>query len=417
SSSSSSSSSNHDEAILEGLKPHQNLKKLVIYWFRGEKLPSWVMTDGLCMTLPNLVEIRLQGCGRCKQVPSFRQLPFLRCLSLVYLESVEYMETSPHGLQSSQPPTPSSSETFFPSLQELELVGMNNLKGWWEGIFDQSSHCHLLSLSFPYLTKLRIKDCTNLASFPLSPNVEELILKNVNINLTVLKKLTSSVIGTTSEYSSKLKTLSVDEVEDLISLPEECLGHITSLEIQDTMLLNTSRLEDVFKRLSSLNCLMFTDCKRMTSISEGMHHLTSLESLVLQNCEELDLSVNEPLEEGKPWKALKSIRSLHFNNIPKMVHLPSGLQHLTGLRALRISFNHNLVMLPQWIGCFSSLEYMHLCCCLKLTCLPEEFGKLTTLNTLEIMQCPVLTKRCRYPTSSDWHKIQHVPVLVLSVKN
>ncbi|XP_074321759.1 putative disease resistance protein RGA3 [Silene latifolia] len=418
--------SSHDEAILEGLKPHKNLKKLDLSWYRGQKLPSWAIADSLCRTLPNLVEIRLLHCGSCQQVPSFSQLPFLRCLRLVGLRRVEYIERSLLGIES--PPLPST-ESFFPSLQELELRAMANLKGWWEeteliecnGKGKLTCYSSQRTSSFPLLEKLRIENCKNLASFPLSPNVKNLVLSNVKKELTVLKKLSgcsaeSNHVGSSvsvSEYSSKLTTLSVDEVEDLISLPEECLGHITSLEIQNRELLNTGILEEVFKRTSILRCLKLTDCRSLTSISVGLEHLTLLESLVIHNCGELDLSQDPQLVDGMPWKALNSLRLLEFHSIPKLLHLPSGLQHLTRLRSLKLSFNENLETLPKWIGCFSSLAYMRLFGCPLLTCLPDEFCKLTSLNELEIVDCRELTTRCRGSTGSDWPKIEHIPLLTV----
>ncbi|KAK9667853.1 hypothetical protein RND81_13G015600 [Saponaria officinalis] len=333
------------------------------------------------------------------------------------------MESSQHGLQS----PPLSTETFFPSLQELALVGMFRLKGWWEDVeaidsSDQEEAQHQLSAlspSFSSLAILRIEDCMDLRNFPLCPNVEKLALNNVN-KLAMLKKLTSfTVSGTVGpsvsipQYSSKLKTLSVDKVEDLISLPEECLGNITSLEIKDSMFSNTSKLEEVFKRLFSLRSLKFTDCLRLESVSKGLEHLTSLSSLFIQNCSQLDLSQSNGVEDGMPWKALNSLFSLEFEKVDNLVHLPSGFRHLTNLRSLRISRNFRMVELPEWISCFSSLQYMELYDCFSLACLPREFGKLATLNELKIVQCPNLTDRCQGPTGRDWPKIQHIPLVTV----
>ncbi|XP_074266086.1 uncharacterized protein LOC141588548 [Silene latifolia] len=346
------------------------------------------MTDNLCMTLPNLVEIHFHCFQNCRQVPSYSQLPFLRCLALGSLESVEYMEMSPHGIQSSP-----STQTFFPSLQELDLRCMKNLKRWWdetevkdcidkEKISLKQSHLCPPSLLFSNLELLHIEDCPNLATLPLCTNVRQVILNKFNKQLNVLKKLSSSTVysdagssATIPECSPRLKSLSVDDVDYLISLPEEHLGHITSLAIQDSNLLNICRLKEVFKQLSSLTHLKFSMCESLTLVSEGLEHLTLLNSLSFQDCGELDLSQNKGLEDGMPWKAL------------------------------------NRLQLPQWISCFSSLESMQLYDCPKLTCLPEEFGKLSTLNELEILKCHGLTKRCRCPTGSDWPKIQHIPLL------
>ncbi|XP_074320208.1 putative disease resistance protein RGA3 isoform X4 [Silene latifolia] len=218
---------------------------------------------------------------------------------------------------------------------------------------------------------------------------------------------------TTSEYCSKLKTLSVDAVEHLLSLPRECLVHITSLAIKDRKLLNTCILKEVFQRLPSLVSLNFLFCFRLISIFEGLQHLTSLESLVLRGCKKLALSQNRQIDCDMPWKSLKSIRSLDILYIPELHHLPNGFQHLTKLLTLKLQHNCNFEALPEWISCFSSLEYMCLIKCPKLTCLPEGFSKLTALYELEIEDCPGLTNRCASPTGGDWHKIQHIPLLAV----
>ena len=70
------------EAVLEGLKPHPNLKTLAITSSHGKNLPNWAQMNNLCTSLPNLVDIHLGGFDRCQQVPTFRHLPFLKCLGL-----------------------------------------------------------------------------------------------------------------------------------------------------------------------------------------------------------------------------------------------------------------------------------------------------------------------------------------------
>ncbi|XP_074320206.1 disease resistance protein RGA2-like isoform X2 [Silene latifolia] len=421
----------HDEAILEGLKPHQNLKKLDIDSYKGRKLPSWAMGDCFFKTLPNLVEVHLSFFENCREVPSFSQLPFLKRMSVECLLEVEYMERSLLGIDLSLSPP----QTFFPSLQELRLYGMLKLKGWWEDIetIDYSDHVNIshqssqhypLSLSFSKLAKLEINSCLELKTFPLCPIVEELTLWDVNKHLTLLSEVTSSQASadvgssvTTSEYCSKLKTLSVDEVEHLFSLPRECLAHITSLAIKDPRLLNTCLLKEVFQHLPSLASLTYLCCFHLESIFEGLEHLTCLESLVLENCWELDLSQNTQVDCDMPWKALKSIRSLDILYIRKLHHLPNGFQHLTKLRILKLEYNGNLEALPEWISCFSSLEYMSLSKCPQLTCLPEGFSKLAALYELQIEDCPGLTNRCAGPTGDDWPKIQHIPLLSVKEKS
>ena len=196
--------SDHDEAVLEGLKPHPNLRKLGIYWYGGQKLPSWIMVDNLCMNLPNLVEITLIRCGRCQQVPAFGQLPFLKRLALYNLESLEYMESGARDVSS---PLSPRRALFFPSLQELEFRSMDNLKGWWkvEPTINSIEQLEQEIPLFSTLLKLDIEECPNLKFLPPCPNVKDLTLVGVNKTLPVLKMVTTSSPSTSSFGSGKVE--------------------------------------------------------------------------------------------------------------------------------------------------------------------------------------------------------------------
>lgn len=67
--------------ILEGLKPHQNLKKLVINGYPGIRFPDW--------TLPNLIAIDLSNCKNCEHLLALGNLLLLKTLSLHGMESVK----------------------------------------------------------------------------------------------------------------------------------------------------------------------------------------------------------------------------------------------------------------------------------------------------------------------------------------
>ncbi|GAB4847065.1 hypothetical protein Ancab_026075, partial [Ancistrocladus abbreviatus] len=97
---------------------------------------------------------------------------------------------------SSLPTTP----LFFPSLENLTLVNMDNLKGWWRdkeamaGDETTSSTAtnekwrqHPLLPSFPKLSTLLVHGFLNLTSLPRCQHVEELALVKVNEKLPVLK--------------------------------------------------------------------------------------------------------------------------------------------------------------------------------------------------------------------------------------
>ncbi|XP_021768139.1 putative disease resistance protein RGA1 [Chenopodium quinoa] len=441
---------NHDEAVLEGLKPHSNLRKLWIQGYKGQKLPSWARRGDLCITLPNLVVIRLNNCS-CQQVPMFSQLRFLKRLEIMSMESVEYMENGVCGTSLPSSKLQGMQSLFFPSLEVLELRCMKILKGWWKeveaiestddsestlspelvGAGQEYDH-NQLSMQFCNLSELVIQYCPELKFLPFCPKVEVLTLTGTNERLSVLKMATTLSTTTASCSGSgkvdlKLKELTVDNVEDqLMSLPKQCLHQLFSLTVHwDRKLVNTKSLREAFAtRSNSLRRLEFFSCNSLRSISQGLEHLTELEKLTFWNCPELDVSVNEqptPSREGDedgrnmmPWKAFKTnLRSLVFEGLNKMVGLPSRLQHLTNLRYLNLSGNKELREIPEWISCLSSLEDLYLRCCPKLTYLPEALSKLTSLNKLSIIECRGLTERCRCPNGLDCPKFQHVPLVTV----
>lgn len=91
-----------DDALLEGLKPHQNLKELTIIRFGGIRLSTWLSS------VTNLTMIDISIFIRCHYIPELDQLPSLKRLRLFKLSALEYVSSSS---------TPST--TIFPSLEEL----------------------------------------------------------------------------------------------------------------------------------------------------------------------------------------------------------------------------------------------------------------------------------------------------------
>ncbi|GAB2297008.1 hypothetical protein Dimus_031112 [Dionaea muscipula] len=417
----------YDEAVLDGLQPHPNLKKLEIEYYKGQSPPIWANMDNLNSFLPNLVEVSLRRGRSCQSVPLFHRLCFLKRLSLVDLGSVEYMETSNYE----RPSSSSSSTLFFPSLEELTLERMHKLKGWWMEVEVENSTISSSTTSiewwqqhkqlplFPRLRRLRIHDCPNLKSMPLCPDVEELELVEVNKELVVMTSMVRPIEYPTATSSSssfqsasnKVKALCLDDVDTLLSLPADCIQNLSSLDIRDRRVPDLSALGEVFRSLSSLRSLEITACYGLRSLSGGLEHLSSLEKMVISICGQLDLSV-ECMEVGMPWKALKGLRSLKLDRIRKMVVLPDGLQHLTTLRSLEISFNPELTVIPEWINCLTSLEFLEIRGCVRVKSFPEGFRLLTSLQELLLRGCSrELRERCRGPNGDDWPKIQHIPLV------
>ncbi|GAB2260694.1 hypothetical protein Droror1_Dr00011549 [Drosera rotundifolia] len=286
--------------VLEGLglQPHPDLKELVIENYGGLRLPSSM--DQLSSALPNLVDIRLDNFSGCQHLPSFAQLASLKGLNLCRFPVVEYMESN-IGYKSTAPPSQSSASVmplFFPSLENLWLYDMPNMKGWWKGdcegseIFDQpwqldASIPRPLLPSFPKLSHLEIWSCPNLtcSPAPLSPYVEVLVL--VEVDEKMLSMLKGQMATTVADHeNSSFSSLS----PSFSTLPVSNLKALTILRL--TTLKSFPR--DCFKGLLSLQSLEIHVLHQLRSLSSsGLEHLTGLRNLEIRSCYELDLSDDE----------------------------------------------------------------------------------------------------------------------------
>jgi Leucine-rich repeat (LRR) protein len=159
--------------------------------------------------------------------------------------------------------------------------------------------------------------------------------------------------------------------------------------------------------LSLTNLVNLSLFGSLTLKSLPLQHLTSVQDLILDYCLELELANDE---DGMQWQGLTSLLSLRFSGLPKLVSLPSGLQHATTLQQLKIWHCESLSAIPEWIHNFKSLQDFEIDGCSSLTSLPEGMGRLM-LKRLTIKNCPFLLRRCKRDTGEDWAKIAHVPYL------
>ncbi|XP_035541293.1 putative disease resistance protein RGA1 isoform X1 [Juglans regia] len=386
---------------LERFEPHPNLKKLNIYEYGGVRFPMWLLS------LTNLVHLSLRGCNNLKYLPPLSGLPFLKRISLFFLFEIEYVSDCSDNNELSL--SSFSLSEFFPSLESIFLGHCPNLKGWWrsdsynvdvntttdhQNSFETpSSMTRRNALLFPRLSNLHIFCCPLLTSLPMFPHLEEgLYLMKARwkaVQQTISTNASSSASSTPIAFSSpplsKLKNISLDQLEDLETLPVDGLQNLISLQR-----------------------LRIAECPKLKSLSQGIQYLTAIQILKLIDCPMLDLGNDE---HGMQWKGLKSLISLEFDSIPKLVSLPLGLQHVTTLQHLRISNCSSLMTIPEWICNWASLEQFTISTCPGLTSLPEAMSRLTSLKVLTIDDCPILLQRCKQDGGEDWPKIAHIPKL------
>ncbi|KAA8515648.1 hypothetical protein F0562_018741 [Nyssa sinensis] len=338
------------ELLMKGLQPLQNLKMLHIQSYTGVNSPFWLL---------NLVEITLEDCDRCEHLPPFSQLPSLQVLKLIKMLSLEYIDNFNDvelSLTSSFGEEAGGSAAFFPSLKELKLYNLPKLKEWWRKqslprdraaalTGEQQQQPSYLLPSFPCLSISTIEHCPRLISMPMHPWVEELSLRKVSKELIGQQLMVpapgvspqirnTAVLTWTSSSSlplSNLKSLYIDDIEDLVSLPTNGFQNLTSLERLEISKCS-SLLSFPGRGLSGLTSLRFLTicfCESLSSLSQGIQHLTALGILKISNCPQLDLLDDD---DGMQFQGLRSLTSLFFEYLPKLKKGRIGLRLLISQR-------------------------------------------------------------------------------------
>ncbi|KAK6118644.1 hypothetical protein DH2020_047636 [Rehmannia glutinosa] len=366
------------EKVLEALEPHPNVETLKINGFNGRCFPAW-MTNS---TLKKLVKVSIEGCQNCLRLPYLRELPHLKILRLKNMGIEFIVEDEVEGGD--------ALSIDFPSLEELELCELPNLKGFFKDHVD-----HVMREVSPNLRKVKLIECCSFKFPPLS-------------SFKQMKRLrcSSSTWASLSNLNSLTK-LGVKIDKNMTCIPIETLKSLTHLESLKLDLSNELCVlpEEGLRALKSLTYLRIVHSKTLTCLPQGwLRHLSALETLEIFDCPKL-------VELPEEIKHLKSLACVYLNDIPKMASLPKALQHVSSLKSLYLQDLSQLNSLPDWLGNFASLKWLCIWSCPMLASLPDSIQGMTNLKYLSITNCPELEKRCQRGKGEDWHKIAHIPNL------
>ncbi|XP_026424091.1 disease resistance protein RGA2-like [Papaver somniferum] len=359
-----------DSIVLEHLQPHPNLRTLEIGRFGGSKLPKWMgRSDSSLCCLPYLVELCLENCNSCEQLPSFGLLPCLKVLSISKMRSLKCLgkefyrqeedeesssvmvynwrgiyawatEIFPRNLglgslklgcatiQPGQPLVPplmvrikKTAKTttitslssivlppLFPSLLELRIESMDNLEEW---VAPPPAYRN----SFPCLRSLIVRSCCKLRTTPISSFSSLSSLELCNTNDKAVGSILASLAG------EQIHCLSIEDSPDLIFFPIHNNSQLQSLSIsrcskfQGFLLVNREEACSRNSNNSYLYSSKFTDCPALTSLPD-LHSWTSLRKLWINNCDKLKDSIQYDL---KSYKSLDTLFVDHVNllGVPK----------------------------------------------------------------------------------------------------
>ncbi|GMP78813.1 hypothetical protein CsSME_00034606 [Camellia sinensis var. sinensis] len=367
---------NHED-VLEGLKPHRNLKVLKLKKFEGQNFASWMMSRRDAQLLQNLVKIKLSKCTRCEQVPPLGHLPHLEVIKMSGLSNLKRIGPEFYGCHSgvnhdqcndgiitgrySGAATTKAMAVVFPALRELHLKHMPKIEEWCGlGVSSSSSDT---TMFFPLLESVIISDCTELTTIPghlLS--LQELIYGDIGhthrpyLSIEVSRSSKSKIgvllVDLLEKSGKTLRKLTVNRLKGVCYLPIN-LKNLASLE--DLSICQCPNLKSISKEteeqeqeeasknsgLTSLQRLEISYCEELTCLPKGLLQQT-LVTLELEGC--FDLISADPDE----LCSLPSLQNLTILACPRLAGWwEKRLFCLTSLQTLRIGiFSEELKYFP-----------------------------------------------------------------------
>ncbi|GLU15031.1 hypothetical protein SLE2022_315610 [Rubroshorea leprosula] len=339
-----------------------------------------------------LEELCIDNCPKLLNISS---MDGLTCLKILQLSGCSELTYLPTGLGACT------------SLQQLCIRRCPNLISIPEVI----GKLHSLSI-------LTITDCKNLRDFP----------EQCLDSLTCLKVLKLGPFWSKLEQFPRFSSIhrlhlnSLEELElkgwyKLNSLPHQ-LQHLTALKKLQLMDFNgLEALPEWLGDLSSLTCLSIERSPKLKSIPEGcLGRLSSLKELRIGG-------LDERLEEFPGFTSIHqlhgSLEELVLDGWDKLKSLPHQVQHLTALKILVLHEFNGMEALPEWLGDLSSLHRLEIWNCSNLTHLPsiEVMQRLSNLQYLYIWCCPKLKERCAKKRGPEWSKISHIPKISIDFED
>ncbi|XP_071904978.1 putative disease resistance protein RGA4 [Coffea arabica] len=428
---------NNINSVMEGLKPHPNLKSLAISGFKGLRFPSWMVAKDHLMVLRNLVHLKLWEFGKCEQVLPLGNLPCLESLEIDSLHNVkrigaefygvEYLDINARsGACSSSSSREAKPITLFPKLSSFVLRNMGSLEEWSDAMVPSDS-----SSSIEVFANLRYLTISGLPKLAVLPDMENLASL---ARLSIWKCESLACIRNLNSLTS-LELLYIKDCPALESLSLENLTSLAKLEIRKCRSLTCLKN---LNGLSSLESLVLGCCPALLDASLDMKNPQSLRTLCIFRCDKVNPSLSNYLEKFTslillelggfsddldhfPWPHsitnLVSLETLRLRGWPKITSLPDQIQHLSALRRLEIWEFKGLEVLPEWMGSLRNLRELLIRNCSNLRQLPsaEAIQRLTNLNCIRTYRCPLLSKRCTEGSGPEWPKIAHLPQVGLSI--
>ncbi|GAV75406.1 NB-ARC domain-containing protein [Cephalotus follicularis] len=427
-----------EKDVLRMLRPHQNLKKLSIFFYAGNGFPSWLGDP----SFSSVKFLLLQNCRNCTCLPPLGQLSSLKELVIKEMIGVKSIGNEFYGKGCLKP---------FPSLETLHFEYMEAWEDW--------NACQVIENVelFPCLRKLSILRCPQLSGdLPDHlPSLEELVIdgcEQLVVSISSLPKLCSLKIDGCEEVTHRgavdlnsINSLVVSRISKLTCQTEGSVEGLKALEnlqigggcewftwvwlpytLHSLNLFGIERLErlpEAFYSLTSLRKLNIERCPSLIFVCKTMS-LSALYKLTIRHCENLQSLVDDEGEDIKTttsvleYLSITSCRSLrrlssrgiydcpvpesisetfhnntcletiYIHNCKNLKSLPEGLHNLNLLREFTLSYCGSVLSIPQGGLPTANLRRLRFYGCKNLEALPNGMHNLTSLESLWISQCP-----------------------------
>ncbi|CAN6346824.1 unnamed protein product [Urochloa humidicola] len=361
--------------VLDGLEPHQYVKKLIIRRYRGNRSPNW-LNKSLQAGDFYIKYLYLINCRKWDVMPSLGQLPCLKVLHLKEMCSVEKISGNFYGTKL----------TAFPSLEELEFDDMPHWVEW-----AQEENIEVL----PKLRKLRLLNCPELIKVPHLPmSVRKVSIKNTGfvsqLKLSLPSKACKFALDTCSanvltnglmhqQQVEAIAILILRNCEDVKFEELQVLTSLKRLQISHSNI-NDEQLGTCLRGLQTLTWLEISNCNNITCLPEmeSSDCLTKFHELHIQQCPEFS-----SLQSLPSFVALESIL---IENCSKVT-----------VESFPTNFNNN------------SLRKLSIMNCAELEALPSGFP--SSLQVLHLIGCgPTLMKQLQEKDGPEWDKIASIPI-------
>ncbi|CAL5327782.1 unnamed protein product [Camellia sinensis] len=305
--------------------------------------------------------------------------------------------------------------------KEANLVGMQNLSqlqlNWKYGFAECESQENVESEA-----QENVKSELVLEALQPHPNLKELVVRGY--------KGTRFPIWMRGSDLQNVVNIRLSRCNNCLQLPP--LGQLPLLQS-----LKIDEMEEVVECIAneypggggypSLEELTVCNCPKLEGLSgeEGRELFPRLREIDIVYCPKLSfphLSAPKELSlVGKCTMVLNSISNLNgltsltIGYDGETVCFPKEfLRNLTLLESLVIENCHQLKLLPRDLASLVTLKSLKIERCPKLESLPEEgLRGLESLQSLHIIDCCELERRCEEGKGEDWYKIAHIPEITI----